>query len=120
MINHMNHPDSRQAVSQPRSMPPAPSFQTDPRQRTDPRVKAQQTMQSQPPQQLSSGLSGLSGLNNLGLGGLNKKDDVSDSDKAKLIMQVLALTDEQIAMLPAEQRTSILLLKEQIAKSTQR
>ncbi|XP_044728603.1 cleavage stimulation factor subunit 2 isoform X2 [Chrysoperla carnea] len=44
----------------------------------------------------------------------------SDQEKAALIMQVLQLSDDQIAMLPPEQRTSILVLKEQIAKSTQR
>ncbi|KAF4520390.1 hypothetical protein B566_EDAN016676 [Ephemera danica] len=44
----------------------------------------------------------------------------SDQEKAQLIMQVLQLSDEQIAMLPPEQRQSILVLKEQIAKSTQR
>lgn len=43
----------------------------------------------------------------------------SDQEKAALIMQVLQLSEEQIAMLPPEQRTSILVLKEQIAKSTQ-
>jgi cleavage stimulation factor subunit 2 len=32
-------------------------------------------------------------------------------------MQVLKLTDEQISILPPEQRASILVLKEQIAKS---
>lgn len=32
-------------------------------------------------------------------------------------MQVLQLTEEQIAMLPPEQRQSILMLKEQIAQS---
>jgi hypothetical protein len=37
--------------------------------------------------------------------------------KAALIMQVLQLKDEQIAMLPPEQRQSILILKEQIAQS---
>ncbi|XP_055639146.1 cleavage stimulation factor subunit 2 tau variant [Toxorhynchites rutilus septentrionalis] len=47
-------------------------------------------------------------------------NDASDQEKAALIMQVLQLSDEQIAMLPPEQRTSILVLKEQIAKSTQR
>uniref|UniRef100_A0A7G3APT7 Putative mrna cleavage and polyadenylation factor i complex subunit rna15 n=2 Tax=Lutzomyia longipalpis TaxID=7200 RepID=A0A7G3APT7_LUTLO len=46
--------------------------------------------------------------------------DGSDHEKAALIMQVLQLSDEQIAMLPPEQRNSILVLKEQIAKSTQR
>lgn len=35
-------------------------------------------------------------------------------------MQVLQLSDEQIAALPPEQRQSILVLKEQIAKSSQR
>lgn len=39
--------------------------------------------------------------------------------QAALIMQVLQLSDEQIALLPPEQRASILMLKEQIAKSTQ-
>lgn len=47
-------------------------------------------------------------------------NDASDQEKAALIMQVLQLSDEQIAMLPPEQRTSIVTLKEQIAKSTQR
>ncbi|XP_064628560.1 cleavage stimulation factor subunit 2-like [Lineus longissimus] len=40
-----------------------------------------------------------------------------DQEKAALIMQVLQLSDEQIAMLPSDQRQSILVLKEQIAKS---
>lgn len=44
----------------------------------------------------------------------------SDQEKAALIMQVLQLSDEQIAMLPPEQRNSILVLKEQIAKTTHR
>lgn len=38
----------------------------------------------------------------------------ADPEKAQLIMQVLQLTDEQISMLPPEQRQSILVLKEQI------
>lgn len=38
----------------------------------------------------------------------------SESEKAALIMQVLALSDQQIALLPAEQRQSILILKEQV------
>lgn len=37
--------------------------------------------------------------------------------QAALIMQVLQLTPEQIAMLPLEQRQSILILKEQIQKT---
>ncbi|GBL95731.1 Cleavage stimulation factor subunit 2 [Araneus ventricosus] len=40
-----------------------------------------------------------------------------DQEKAALIMQVLQLSDEQIAMLPPEQRQSIIVLKEQIARS---
>ncbi|XP_015127609.1 cleavage stimulation factor subunit 2 [Diachasma alloeum] len=44
----------------------------------------------------------------------------SDQEKAALIMQVLQLTDDQIAKLPMEQRQSILVLKEQIANSTPR
>jgi len=38
----------------------------------------------------------------------------ADPEKAQLIMQVLQLTDEQIAVLPSEQRQSIMVLKEQI------
>ncbi|KAK7574345.1 hypothetical protein V9T40_011536 [Parthenolecanium corni] len=41
----------------------------------------------------------------------------TDTEKANLIMQVLKLTDEQIAALPPEHRQSILTLKDQIAKS---
>lgn len=49
------------------------------------------------------------------------RQDMSDSPlspQAALIMQVLQLTADQIAMLPPEQRQSILILKEQIQKST--
>ena len=38
----------------------------------------------------------------------------ADPEKAQLIMQVLKLSDEQISMLPADQRASILELKKQI------
>ncbi|GFT96487.1 cleavage stimulation factor subunit 2 [Nephila pilipes] len=40
-----------------------------------------------------------------------------DQEKAALIMQVLQLSEQQIAMLPPEQRQSIMILKEQIARS---
>ncbi|XP_042903294.1 cleavage stimulation factor subunit 2 isoform X2 [Parasteatoda tepidariorum] len=40
-----------------------------------------------------------------------------DKEKAALIMQVLQLSDEQISMLPPDQRQSILILKEQISRS---
>lgn len=95
----------RQSANQGRPMPVAAPFQADPRQRGDPRVKAQPPP---PPAQTSSRIP--TGIPN----------DVSDQDKTKLIMQVLQLSDEQIALLPPDQRTSILVLKEQIAKSTQR
>lgn len=109
-----------------RQMPPSqmntpPSFPSDPRQRPmDPRLRGagpgqsgpvpSQTAQQIAQQQLQNRLATNCGLPN----------DASDQEKAALIMQVLQLTDEQISQLPPEQRTSILVLKEQIAKSTQR
>jgi len=42
----------------------------------------------------------------------------SDQEKAALIMQVLQLSDEQIALLPPDQRQSIMVLKDQIARSS--
>lgn len=86
-----------------RSMQPI-SFPVDPRQQrgnTDPRlrpVNPPQINQPVPPP--------------MGPG--------EDQAKAALIMQVLQLSDEQIALLPHEQRSSILVLKEQIAKSSHR
>ncbi|RNA37462.1 cleavage stimulation factor subunit 2 tau variant [Brachionus plicatilis] len=47
----------------------------------------------------------------------NENSSNVDQEKAALIMQVLQLTDDQIAMLPQEQRQSILMLKDQIAQS---
>jgi len=44
----------------------------------------------------------------------------ADPEKAQLIMQVLQLTDEQIAVLPAEQRQSIMVLKDQIKQGPPR
>ncbi|XP_065838170.1 cleavage stimulation factor subunit 2-like [Oscarella lobularis] len=41
-----------------------------------------------------------------------------EQEKAALIMQVLSLSDEQIASLPLDQRQSIISLKTQIARST--
>ncbi|XP_070568510.1 cleavage stimulation factor subunit 2-like isoform X2 [Ptychodera flava] len=41
-----------------------------------------------------------------------------DQEKAALIMQVLQLTPEQVAMLPPDQRQSIMILKDQIARSS--
>jgi cleavage stimulation factor subunit 2 len=100
---------------QRQSAPPQRQFQSDPRQRggndpRDPRQKVQQQQQQQHPQQSSS--NSLAAQLHRGI-----SNDASDQEKAALIMQVLKLTDEQIAILPPEQRASILVLKEQIAKS---
>lgn len=106
-----------------------PTFQSDPRQRpVDPRVKQHQQQQQQPPvvaqqmpihlptqQQQQQILSASQSRLPAGI-----PNNASDQEKAALIMQVLQLSDDQISMLPPEQRASILVLKEQIAKSTQR
>lgn len=109
----------RQPPTQGRPAPVAAPFQSDPRadprQRADPRMKAQQSQQQAQQQQQSSAPS--RAPTNVPTGIPN---DASDNEKAQLIMQVLQLSDEQIAMLSPEQRASILVLKEQIAKSTPR
>lgn len=89
-----------------RSMPPGP-FPVDPRQRgnNDPRLRP-----GNPPP-----------MNNPNIPpGMGPMGQEEDQEKAALIMQVLQLSDEQIALLPPEQRASILVLKEQIAKSSHR
>lgn len=93
--------DPRQAPKDPRQQPggPAPGGRPAP-----PSVASQQAAAAAAAAASSNGI----------------PNDASDQEKAALIMQVLQLSDEQIAMLPSEQRTSILVLKEQIAKSTQR
>lgn len=89
--------------------PPVQPFVSDPRQRpVDPRTKA-----GGPPNQAQAPGPAPT-LQQI------QRGDASDQDKAQLIMQVLQLTDEQIRILPPEQRNSILLLKDQIAKSAQR
>lgn len=111
----MEPPFIRQPPNQTRPTPVAAPFQSDPRQRTDPRMKPQQTNQP-PPQQPPSSVPSRAPTNvPTGI-----PNDASDNEKAQLIMQVLQLSDEQIAMLSPEQRASILVLKEQIAKSTPR
>jgi len=52
-----------------------------------------------------------------GLTGPSGPNGPTEEEKARLIMQVLNLTEEQIRMLPEEQRESIRLLKNQIAQS---
>ncbi|XP_045482964.1 cleavage stimulation factor subunit 2 [Harmonia axyridis] len=121
-------PSDPRISSDPR---PAP-FINDPRQtaRVDPRQKAAplqnpqpvrpptqippQAPQPVPPRPVAAPASMAAAGANIGPAG------ASDQEKAALIMQVLQLSDEQIAMLPMEQRSSILLLKEQIAKSANR
>lgn len=115
----MDPRNQRQMQQQPINAPVA-AFPIDPRQRPiDPRLRNAgpsatpgpiPSVQQSAQQQLQNRLATNCGLPN----------DASDQEKAALIMQVLQLTDEQISQLPPEQRTSILVLKEQIAKSTQR
>ncbi|XP_013194037.1 cleavage stimulation factor subunit 2 tau variant [Amyelois transitella] len=87
-----------------------PPFTADPRVRSDPR-----TQPKMPPQQMPPGMPSMAQARMI----QGIPSGASDQEKAALIMQVLQLSDEQIALLPPEQRTSILMLKEQIAKSTQ-
>lgn len=95
-------------------------FPTDPRQRSgDPRLRPGNPVASTGPQPVLAPQTAQQNLQSrLTSNGI--PSDASDQEKAALIMQVLQLSDEQIAMLPPEQRASILVLKEQIAKSTQR
>ncbi|XP_049870767.1 cleavage stimulation factor subunit 2 tau variant [Pectinophora gossypiella] len=85
-------------------------FNSDPRVRpTDPRT------QNKMPPQMPPGMPSVAQARTI----QGIPSGASDQEKAALIMQVLQLSDEQIALLPPEQRASILMLKEQIAKSTQ-
>ncbi|CAH2040405.1 unnamed protein product, partial [Iphiclides podalirius] len=86
-------------------------FNSDPRVRSnDPRNQAKMPQQQMPP-----GMPSVAQARTI----QGIPSGASDQEKAALIMQVLQLSDEQIALLPPEQRASILMLKEQIAKSTQ-
>lgn len=102
-----------------------PRMMGEPRMMGDPRAMGPRpgmpmpaTTQSAPMPRLPTGLLGPGGLTG-GLPNLSGGAQISpqDQEKAALIMQVLQLTDQQIAMLPPEQRQSILILKEQISKS---
>lgn len=113
---------NRPPANQARPMPVAPPFQADPRQqRADPRMKPQQTTQP-PPQQPAStpSASSASSSNRIPNVPTGIPNDATDNEKAQLIMQVLQLSEDQIAMLSPEQQASIHVLKEQIAKSTPR
>ncbi|CAH0399130.1 unnamed protein product [Chilo suppressalis] len=88
-----------------------PQFCIDPRGRSsDPRNQQKMSTQQLPP-----GMPSMAQARTI----QGIPSGASDQEKAALIMQVLQLSDEQIALLPPEQRASILMLKEQIAKSTQ-
>ncbi|XP_047531616.1 cleavage stimulation factor subunit 2 tau variant [Vanessa atalanta] len=116
----MPHP-----VPPPASHPPAQdtSFPRDPRLanmqpfNSDPRVRPNdpRTQSKMPQQQMPPGMPSMAQARTI----QGIPSGASDQEKAALIMQVLQLSDEQIALLPPEQRASILMLKEQIAKSTQ-
>ncbi|XP_048766239.1 cleavage stimulation factor subunit 2 tau variant-like [Ostrea edulis] len=102
-----------------------PRMMGEPRMMGDPRAMGPRpgmpmpaTSQPGPIPRLPTGLLGPGGLTG-GLPNLSGGAQISpqDQEKAALIMQVLQLTDQQIAMLPPEQRQSILILKEQISKS---
>lgn len=104
------------------TQPPLPtdSFNRDPRVATanfptDPRQRPADPRQAPKPAPLPPGMPNAAQTRTI----QGIPSGASDQEKAALIMQVLQLSDEQIAMLPPEQRTSILVLKEQIAKSTQ-
>lgn len=118
MMGNSIDPRTQRIPPQPVAAPVP--FPTDPRQRhPDPRLRAGNVipaamgMPTIPTQAQQQSLQ-----NRLASNGIPA--DASDQEKAALIMQVLQLSDEQISMLPPEQRASILVLKEQIAKSTQR
>lgn len=87
------------------------TYPRDPRMRpSDPRMQPKQPLQQIPP-----GMPSMAQARTI----QGIPSGASDQEKAALIMQVLQLSDEQIALLPPEQRASILTLKDQIAKSTQ-
>ncbi|XP_045449307.1 cleavage stimulation factor subunit 2 tau variant [Melitaea cinxia] len=119
--------DMRSLPPMPHPVPPPPhqnpSFPRDPRLAnmqsfgSDPRVRANdpRTQTKMPQQQMPPGMPSMAQARTI----QGIPSGASDQEKAALIMQVLQLSDEQIALLPPEQRASILMLKEQIAKSTQ-
>ncbi|CAG9134571.1 unnamed protein product [Plutella xylostella] len=108
-------PPVMQNDNYPRDPRLAGQFNSDPRVRpSDPRDPRSQ---NKPPQQqqMPPGMPSMAQARTI----QGIPSGASDQEKAALIMQVLQLSDEQIALLPPEQRASILMLKEQIAKSTQ-
>lgn len=126
-FNQRAAPPPRPIGPQPPPPQSNPPFPVDPRQRpTDPRQGPKDPRQqpgggsNRPPVPPPPSASSMAAASAAAAASSSIPNDASDQEKAALIMQVLQLSDEQIAMLPPEQRTSILVLKEQIAKSTQR
>ncbi|KAJ8027112.1 Cleavage stimulation factor subunit 2 [Holothuria leucospilota] len=81
-----------------------------------------QRLQGADPRGLTRGLpmgapGGAAPAPNQGGPGSQAQPTPQDQEKAALIMQVLGLSNEQINSLPSDQRQSILLLKEQLARS---
>lgn len=113
MDQDLRLPPSGPPVStMPSLRPPVASFdprQQDPRQ-VDPRQMDPRQRPVDPRARPQVAAPSIQQMNN----------QTTEQEKAQLIMQVLQLTDEQISMLPPEQRNSILALKDQIAKSAQR
>lgn len=107
----MRQPPQAQTNTNQRSAPP---FQTDPRQRADPRIKSQGMHNNAPPPMSAAQAQALANSR------FPAEIPNDDQDKTALIIQVLQLTDDQIAVLPPEQRAAIMKIKEEIARSTQR
>lgn len=83
---------------------------------SDPRSEARRArMQAGDAASAASALSGNTSSLPAAMAGLGP--GATDAERQALIMQVLQLSDEQISEFPPEQRQSILVLKEQIAKS---
>ncbi|XP_037082257.1 cleavage stimulation factor subunit 2-like [Pollicipes pollicipes] len=104
-----------------RSAPaPVPAPTRDPRESRDPRdPRAAAPPASGDRDMRGPAAAGAGGRGGPDLGNISLPANLAggDQEKAALIMQVLQLSDEQIAMLPPEQRQSIMVLKEQISKS---
>ncbi|WAR08082.1 CSTF2-like protein [Mya arenaria] len=105
---------------------PGPDFNRDPRDTRDPRDprllgQGDRGMGPRPGAPMinapntSMGGMPLAGMGQMMAGGGG--GGPQDQEKAALIMQVLQLTDQQIAMLPPDQRQSILILKDQLTKN---
>ncbi|RVE43176.1 hypothetical protein evm_012164 [Chilo suppressalis] len=111
------HPVPPPALQPDSGFPRDPRLANTPQFGTDPRVRPSdpRSQQKMPPQQMPPGMPSMAQARTI----QGIPSGASDQEKAALIMQVLQLSDEQIALLPPEQRASILMLKEQIAKSTQ-